>query len=275
MEPSEDEIKELYARFGRAYFFADVLHRGLCNFYALAHLPAEGPVTQPMVEENLAVAFAATLGWVWQRLKDRFSASDAEVVATAVKTRNFIAHHFWYERNHLMFSTDGCASAVAELDSAVDLFRRADALADPQVSALGLRLGVTKDTIDAALAEAMAGIPPEPIMDRRKLRKQETIVGAYVLPSARGSHLFFEADDGLVLQLCDRGLGWSMHDSRGDSWHTVEKIQRYLPAVLDPRPSGATGWRFEMRLGTAAILRVRPGTEPGRVAWTVVAMGQR
>jgi hypothetical protein len=274
MEPSEYEIKELNARFGRAYFFADVLHRGLCNLYALAQLPPEGPVTQPMVEENLAVAFGATLGWVWQRLRDRFSENDAVLLAAAVKTRNFIAHHFWYERNHLMFSTEGCAAAVAELDSAVDLFRHADALADPQVSALASRLGVTQDALDAALAEAKAGLPPEPILKRRRLRKQETIVGAYLLPSARGS-LLFEADDGLVLQLCDRGLGWSMHDRRVDSWQAVEKIQRYLPTVLDPRPSGATGWRFELPLGTAAILRVRPGTDPGRVAWTVVAGGQK
>lgn len=56
-EPTSEEVKELYARFGLAYYLAEVLHRGLCNLYCLSQLPEVGPVTRPRVEEHLRTAF--------------------------------------------------------------------------------------------------------------------------------------------------------------------------------------------------------------------------
>jgi hypothetical protein len=38
-EPDSEDIKEVYARFGLAYYYAEVLHRGLCNLYLLSQLP--------------------------------------------------------------------------------------------------------------------------------------------------------------------------------------------------------------------------------------------
>lgn len=40
-EPSGDEIKEVYAYFGAAYYFSECLNRQLCNAYALVSLKDE------------------------------------------------------------------------------------------------------------------------------------------------------------------------------------------------------------------------------------------
>ncbi len=46
MEASSDEAKELYARFGLAYYYAEVLHRGLCILYAFSRMPERGGMTR-------------------------------------------------------------------------------------------------------------------------------------------------------------------------------------------------------------------------------------
>jgi hypothetical protein len=143
MEPAETEIKEVFARFGRAYYFAEVLHRGLCNLYALSQAAPKGWATRPMMEEHFATAFGMTLGEVWQRVKDRFSRDEAEAVESAIKTRNCIAHQFWYERSHAAFTSEGCFQLVAELDMAAEVFERADAIVDRCCSVLLPGLGVS------------------------------------------------------------------------------------------------------------------------------------
>ncbi len=36
MEATSDEVKEVYATFGLAYYYAELLHRGLCELYCVS-----------------------------------------------------------------------------------------------------------------------------------------------------------------------------------------------------------------------------------------------
>jgi hypothetical protein len=38
-DPADDLVREMYARFGLAYYYSEVLHRGLCNIYAMIDFP--------------------------------------------------------------------------------------------------------------------------------------------------------------------------------------------------------------------------------------------
>jgi hypothetical protein len=60
-----DEVKEVYARFGLAYYMAEVVHRGLCNLCCASRTPKDGPIIGPRVEEHLRTAFETTLGPAW------------------------------------------------------------------------------------------------------------------------------------------------------------------------------------------------------------------
>ncbi len=68
-DPDDDLIREVYARFGLAYYESECLHRSLCIVYAWSGLPARDLITQPRVEERLAQAFSLTLGDVVGRLQ--------------------------------------------------------------------------------------------------------------------------------------------------------------------------------------------------------------
>ena len=87
--PEADEVRELFARFGRAYYYADVLHRGLCNLYSLSRIPEIGPVTRLRVEEHLRDAFKLTLGQVVRSLEPNVSPALVQQLDDAVGRRNF------------------------------------------------------------------------------------------------------------------------------------------------------------------------------------------
>jgi hypothetical protein len=46
VEPTSDDLKEVYARFGLAYYLAEALHRGLCNLYTASRMPPSGQVAR-------------------------------------------------------------------------------------------------------------------------------------------------------------------------------------------------------------------------------------
>lgn len=113
--PDGDKVRELFARFGRAYYYAEVLHRGLCNLYSLSRIPERGPVTRLRLEEHLRDAFKLTLGQLVRSLEASLSSVLVQQLDDAIERRNFLAHHFWYERVHLMSSADGVEKPTGKL----------------------------------------------------------------------------------------------------------------------------------------------------------------
>ena len=106
--PSSDDIKEVYTRFGLAYYHGEVLHRGLSILYALSSLPETGG-TSPRFAELLGEAFTSTLGRVVNLVSHLFDKGELEELRAAVDARNSLAHHFWFERIHLLATDAGVA----------------------------------------------------------------------------------------------------------------------------------------------------------------------
>ena len=55
------------------------------------------------MEEKLSFALSLTLGSLAEGIKDIVPEELYSDLDAAVRQRNFIAHHFWFERAHLMF----------------------------------------------------------------------------------------------------------------------------------------------------------------------------
>jgi hypothetical protein len=123
-EPDDELIREVYARFGLAYYQSECLHRELCMILAWSGLPSRDLITRPRVEEGLAQAFSLTLGDVAAKLKGVLSAELGAELSEAVDRRNFLAHHFWFERAHLMFSVKDVPHLLLELEEYAALFDR-------------------------------------------------------------------------------------------------------------------------------------------------------
>lgn len=262
MENNEDWLleimtKEVYAQFGKAYYYSECLHKGLCNLYALLGFRDSSDVTIPRFEEKLKEAYFSTLGQLIEKIKPILPDNLQKDLDQAVKYRNYLAHYFWSEQIHLMFSVSGLEELVSELSSIASFFIKIDQCIDEIFRSKLQGIGIDPSFIKVASDEIRSGQPVDPLPNKRFPRKQERIVKAWKLEKEDGSFvLIFESEDGSLWQLCDVGLGWSVYDKTDINWKIDEKLQKYLPALVNSRPQIEKPWNYELRFSTNVVLCV-------------------
>lgn len=268
--PTSDLRRELFARFGLTYYHSECLHKELCNFLAISVFPSIRGITRPRMEERLAQAFALPLGLVVDELRPLLPQDLMVDLEDAVKKRNLLAHNFWFERAHLMFTASGIDKMIAELAVMSEQFHQLDYKFTQRFAQKTKELGITDELIQSALEEGLAGIPMDPLPTQRRLKKQERVVRAWEFALPNGHKpLVFETEDGCLWQLCDVGLGWTYYDSIEEGWSENKEICEYLPVTLNPRPPGFEPWHYELRLSKGAILWVKPGSIENTFKWGI------
>jgi hypothetical protein len=272
METQEELIKEVFAQFGAAYYHSEVLHRGLCNIYALAAFDKAEDVTRPRIEEKLATAFSLTLGQIVEKTKDLFPSDLQQHLEVALDKRNYLAHHFWYERNPLMFSEQGLLELRQELHELTVLFSALDEAITECFKPKRQAMGLTDELIQESFDKLIAGEPDEPLISQRFPKKQERVVRVWDVKV--GDNLIaqiFETEDECLWQLCDVGLGWTHFEKPAPEWKINEVIQKYLPANINPRPSISEPWNYEIGLAKGAVLSVKRGKIERSYTWRIKA----
>lgn len=276
-EPTDDLVREMYARFSLAYYHSEVLHRGLCIILAMSDLPRRDLITRPRVEERLAHAFSLTLGDVITELAGKIPGEYAIRLDKVREKRNFLAHHFWFDRAHLMFRADHVRQLIDELYSYTELFNRLDEETSSWFHGRQHELGLTDEILQDCLARILSGEGEEPLpgkrvvkeLEKRLKRKQCLVrVWEFELPGG-GKPLVFEMQDGNLWQLCDAGLGWTRFQTTEPYWVEHPAIQPYLPADITPRPKDIKPWEYEFRLKAGAVFWVKPGKHPRTFQWGI------
>lgn len=268
MAELESLIKEVYTRFGLSYYLAEVLHRGLCNAYVFLSFEKAEQVTKPRIEEKFAFAFSLTLGQVIREVEDFLPSQLAIKLHVALDRRNFLAHHFWFERVHLMYNPQGLDQMLQELEEMSDLFNQLDEQINEYIKTRRSEFGVTNDVISTIMNDLISGNLEEPLMSQRRLKKQERLVNIWdVEVTSNLVTQIFEMEDGTFWQLCDVGLGWSRFITVEDDWRQNEKVQEYLPARINPRPAISQPWEYEFRLKKRMVLWVKPGKREKSYTW--------
>ncbi|MBS0182260.1 MAG: hypothetical protein JSS39_07630 [Nitrospira sp.] len=276
-EPDDGLIRDMYARFRLAYYQSECLHRGLCFVLAWTGLPSRDMITRPRVEERLAQAFSLTLGDVAAKLDEVLPAELAADIRVAVDARNFLAHHFWFKRAHLMFSATNVRQLISELDGYAKMFDRLDTRVDEWSEPTRQRLGLTDETIQASLEQTLAGENDEPLLDKQAVRKLENqlnrrqrLIRVWELSLADGQRpLIFELANGSLWQLSDVGLGLTRFREIGSGWTEHPAIKPHLPAEILPRPQHVAPWNYEFTLKNKAVLWVKPGCQKATFRWGV------
>ena len=131
----DEHIKTVYARFGIALYFAQVLEHGLANalmFVEFLPRRAGEPVSRQQWEAEfdlfLNEQFRKPLGRLINGLRKTISvpAGLETLLVDALETRNFIAPHFFRERAEAFMSRSGRNRMIEELTSARQLFEAAE-----------------------------------------------------------------------------------------------------------------------------------------------------
>ena len=274
-EPDDELMRELFAKFGAAYYHSECLHRELCIVSACSELPPPTLITKPRVEELLSRAFSLTLGEVTAKLEAVLPPELWNNTLAAVERRNFLAHQFWFERAHLMFSVRSVRQLIAGLDNDIDLFDKLDARVSQYSKSTLAELGVTAEMQADSLNRIMAGEDDEPLPGRQAIRElDKRLRGLHRLLrmwefalKEGGKPLIFELADGSLWQLSDVGLGLTRFQKIDDRWIENLAVKQYLPADIQLRPKTDGPWKYEWNLAKGVTLWARPGRKERTFAW--------
>ena len=269
---SEDLIKEIYATFGLAYYYSECLHRELGNTYSILTFKEPSHFTTHRAEEKMGYAYSLTLGKLVDELKGLLPEDLYKRLDLAVEKRNFLAHHFWYERIYKMHTEDGVLSLINELTELANLFNELDEEVQTYFSGRWEEFGITPDLLENTLAQMIASGEPVPALPiNRKHQKIEEVVNAWSVPiNEDGSTtLVFQTIDSCLWQLCDVGLGWTRFSRIDSDWIVNEKIQKFLPAKINPRPKNSKPWNYEFDFGKGVFMWVKKNDTDKSFKWGI------
>ncbi len=272
MEPSSEDIKEVYAQFGLAYYLGEVIHRGVCHLYLGLHCHDQG-MTRLRIEELMREAYAETLGGILNKVRHALSADLETRLGWALEKRNYLAHHFWFDEVHQLSTAEGAHELAEQLAEIIAKFDSINEELDRIVRADLQRRGITDETL-AKMFEDVSRSPMEPLPMQRKPKKQEVVIAVYEIDiPGRGTTLVFETDDHALWELCDVGLGWSKHAGVENGWRAAEPFRDLLPARISPRPETTAPWDYDIALGSKAMLIVRLAPDKKNFTYRVKRTG--
>src|SRR6266487_3858100 len=100
MDPADEEAHEIYARYGLAMYFAQVVEHAIVNLMVALRLPERGRLTVADIDELMNQAFGMTFGRLLGELRRQTDSADhvQEQLDQARETRNWLAHRYFRER---------------------------------------------------------------------------------------------------------------------------------------------------------------------------------
>jgi hypothetical protein len=150
--PKDDwEQREVYAHFGLAIYFCQVLETQLVNYLALLTRVTTGQsMTEAEVDDLFARLFGGTFG---RNLADvrRLVGDDwalADVMANALTLRNDLAHHWMRDRALTQGTSDNRQARIDELKAAQEQLREADEQLTARSKLLWDHAGLQRDWIE-------------------------------------------------------------------------------------------------------------------------------
>lgn len=151
-----EDVKEVYARFGLAVYYAQVLEHGLVNaLVILGLIPSRRHLARSRDEWGAEVDafmdrhFEVTMGRMMKNLRDVAQVRpDLEsLLSDALKKRNWLVHDFFRERATEFMSSAGREQMLREVDESRNLFQTADKRLETIVGPLRKKAGITDELL--------------------------------------------------------------------------------------------------------------------------------
>jgi|ERR1041385_1427149 hypothetical protein len=160
-----EQVKEVYARFGVALYFAQVLEHGIVNALVVLdlipsrrHLVRTAKEWKTLVDAFMSRHFESTMGRLIRDLRSVTSipADLEEILQRALAKRNWLAHEYFRERSVQFMSAAGRESMIHESDECRELFSAADDRLEEVIRPLQIAAGMTDEMVAKELEKMKA-----------------------------------------------------------------------------------------------------------------------
>ena len=155
---TEEQIREVYARFGLAVYYGQVLEHGIVNALLVLQISKKEISCASDIEIFVDQQFENTLGRLIKNLKSELTLPPGleERLREALKVRNYLCHNFFRERVVECNSTTGRDKLLSELSDARELLEAADEMLTAVVEPYSESCGLTQERINEAFEKLKA-----------------------------------------------------------------------------------------------------------------------
>lgn len=163
LSPEDHQNREVHARYGLAMYYAQAVEASIKSALVLAKVNESVITNQADFEDTWTDNFTATMGRLLQRFKPYLGGDDeiGEDLQLALKVRNQLAHHFYWDHTGDILTTAGRQRMITECGADAEFFHelneRVFEVSNRYADAMGIRPG----PFDEALVESMADEPAE------------------------------------------------------------------------------------------------------------------
>ena len=156
-ELTEDETKEVYAKYGLTAYMSQLFERELGTF--LVHIIQSQNLSWPLEKPTALFEHIPqkTLGHLLNELKKKIQL-DPEIEQTlidAVSKRNYLVHRFYYDNAYKFVSKKGQKEMISELDTMIELFNKAAEFSFNSAKETRKLIGYNENEIDSLTDQIM------------------------------------------------------------------------------------------------------------------------
>lgn len=173
MDDESYHNREVYAYFGLAVYYAQVLEHGVVNLLTLAKIFPDFTATREMFEPVMEQYFTQVFGKLAKAVVPHVG-EDAELLGDlkrAVGVRNDLVHRYWRQKIGLTQTARGRNRMISELRDIIQMFVDVDERLTPVTLKYAAVRGVTMNDIEALAEEqkrefvALDGFLPDEFPD--------------------------------------------------------------------------------------------------------------
>ena len=159
IDPESAQIREVYAYFGLAMYQAQCLERQLAMILATKYGPGPTRITSREFDALLERLFRRTLGHLVNEIGAlvEVSEDEKEQLRDALSKRNWLAHHYFWNRAEEFLSESGRASMIIELQEVAETFQALDQILTNRTVEWAETFGITQQSIDEHMERLLQG----------------------------------------------------------------------------------------------------------------------
>ena len=152
-DSENDECRDVYAFFGLAMFYAQVIEEALGALIAISQYP----LTKAQANQIMDRLDACTLGTLLRELRKHllFEASLETTFQRALERRNYLAHRFFRDHAVDFMTGAGRRRMLDELTDATECFQELNAHMLAITLVVGRPIGISQEFIDRSIVEML------------------------------------------------------------------------------------------------------------------------